>query len=309
VIAPGRSIQMPALQPNSWRWPFSGNQVSCVPQPSSAGWKPSAMKPSTDQVLTKVPRGFGWRRACVSRSAIWTPLTPERLHQPRPAGAVGGHRDVAAGVGGEAHQRLLHEPAHHAGIGAAAGHGGRAAGVLRLLVPHGLAEGIVGPRRVVLGLEVVARPGLHHGVDVEDADLAAEFHEVERRGVDAQVHAEAPALGEEPAQNLAVVRLRDRDLEVADPALSKVVVRGVIGLDHRQLLRVEFEMPLDQRERALADRAEADDDDRAVDPAVNGVIGRHGDSFPKRRGLECKKPRRLGAAPRVWLRVARQFFA
>ena len=34
------------------------------------------MKPSTDQVLTKTPGGLGFFERCVSRSAIWMPLTP-----------------------------------------------------------------------------------------------------------------------------------------------------------------------------------------------------------------------------------------
>ena len=56
---------------------MSGIHFSWVPQPSSAGWNPSEIKPSTDHVFTKVPRGFGFARACVSRSAICTPLTPK----------------------------------------------------------------------------------------------------------------------------------------------------------------------------------------------------------------------------------------
>ena len=49
---------------------------SWVPQPSSDGCKPSDTKPSTDQVLTKTPRGLGVRTRWVSRSAMWMPLTP-----------------------------------------------------------------------------------------------------------------------------------------------------------------------------------------------------------------------------------------
>jgi hypothetical protein len=45
------------------------------------------------------------------------------------------------------------------------------------------------------------------------------------------------------------------------------------GLDHGELGRIEFEVALDQRERALADRAEANDDDGAVDAAVGSVLG------------------------------------
>src|SRR3954453_13924526 len=37
---------------------------------------PSDRKPSTDQVLTNTPGGFGFLERCVSRSAMWMPLTP-----------------------------------------------------------------------------------------------------------------------------------------------------------------------------------------------------------------------------------------
>jgi hypothetical protein len=90
VIAPGRFIQIAARQPWSWRWPSSGNHVSCVPQPSSAGWKPSATKPSTDQVLTKVPMRLGRADFWVSRSAICTPLTPrDCISRAQPSRVVG----------------------------------------------------------------------------------------------------------------------------------------------------------------------------------------------------------------------------
>src|ERR1700681_2431429 len=59
--------------------PFLGSHFSCVPQPSSAGCMPSDKKPSTDQVLTNTSNGFGFLARWVSRSAIWTPLTPTFL--------------------------------------------------------------------------------------------------------------------------------------------------------------------------------------------------------------------------------------
>src|SRR6476620_8394101 len=37
---------------------------------------PSDKKPSTDQVLTNTSGGFGDLERCVSRSAMWMPLTP-----------------------------------------------------------------------------------------------------------------------------------------------------------------------------------------------------------------------------------------
>ena len=56
--------------------PFFGIHFSCVPQPSSAGCRPSEMKPSTDQVFQNTFIGFGRLVRCVSRSAMWMPLTP-----------------------------------------------------------------------------------------------------------------------------------------------------------------------------------------------------------------------------------------
>ena len=55
------------------RQPFSW-----VPKPSSAGCMPSETKPSTDQVLTNLPRGLGALARWVSRSAMWMPLMPTR---------------------------------------------------------------------------------------------------------------------------------------------------------------------------------------------------------------------------------------
>jgi hypothetical protein len=50
------------------------------------------MKPSTDQVLTNLPRGFGALARWVSRSAMWIPLTPRRwasrAHSSRDAGSA-----------------------------------------------------------------------------------------------------------------------------------------------------------------------------------------------------------------------------
>src|SRR6478752_886474 len=50
---------MAAPQPPLCRLAFEGIYFSCVPQPSSAGCKPSEIKPSTDQVLMNTFIGFG----------------------------------------------------------------------------------------------------------------------------------------------------------------------------------------------------------------------------------------------------------
>ena len=77
-------------------------------------------------------------------------------------------------VARDVEQRLLDEPGHHAGIGAAGGDRGRAARVLALGGQQRLAQRIV---RALLGAEILveieAEPGLDDGVDVERADLPA----------------------------------------------------------------------------------------------------------------------------------------
>ena len=51
---------------------------------------PSETKPSTDHVLTKTSRGFGFFERCVSRSAMWMPFTPSlRASSPQPSRLFG----------------------------------------------------------------------------------------------------------------------------------------------------------------------------------------------------------------------------
>ena len=83
-----QQVDAPAFEPMVSSRPFAGSHFSCVPQPSSAGCMPSERKPSTDQVLTKTPIGFGFRARWVSRSAMWMPLTPRSRSRSRPALAV-----------------------------------------------------------------------------------------------------------------------------------------------------------------------------------------------------------------------------
>ena len=123
-------------------------------------------------------------------------LDADVAHQPRPAGAIAWSRldEIEAECIGDIDQRLLREPRHHAGIGPAARHRGRATWHAGLLLANRVAHGVVGPR---LGrdraIEVEAGPRLHDRVDVGDADLAAEPQDVQRRRVDRKVDAEAGA--------------------------------------------------------------------------------------------------------------------
>ena len=179
---------MAASQPKSCLLPFGGSAFSCVPQPSSAGCSPSEQKPSTDQVLTNIPRGFGSRARWVSRSAMWMPLTPARCISRAQSSRVFGSSNFRPISVGDVEQRLLDEPRHHAGIGAAAAHGGDAARPPAAQIEQAFAQRIVRALRdrpVAVGIE--AGPRLDHGIDVEGVDILGERHQFDRGGVDRQV--------------------------------------------------------------------------------------------------------------------------
>ena len=196
------------------------------------------------------------------------------LHKRRPARSVVLRRLLVfqAEVVGEVDERLLDEPRHHSRIGAAAGDGGRAAGILADLLANGLAQRVVGARVVAgLGVEIEAEPGFDDGVDVKDAELAAQLHQFQRRGVDRQVDAEAlaTALGQKRREQLLVVGLCHRVLDKADAAFVEQLAVGVAWIDDDHPRLVELEVTLEERQRAPADRAEADHDDGAGDFAVD----------------------------------------
>ena len=169
------------------------------------------------------------------------------------------------GVAGDVEQRLLDEPRHHAGIGAAGGHRGRAARALVLGRQQRLAQRVV---RALLGadvlVEIEAEPRLDDGVDIERADLAAHRHDVDRGGIHRQVDAKALAAagGQQRHQHLAIIVAGDGLLDEAHAVLlGEFAV--LMRIDDDEARFVIVEMPLDQRQGAFADRAEADHDNGA----------------------------------------------
>ena len=249
---------------------------SCVPQPSSAGCSPSDTKPSTDQVLTKTPCGFGVRARCVSRSAMWIPVTPSAwARRAQPSRDVGGRGSVAE-VGREVEERALDEPRDHARVRAAARHRRRSRTERALEVEHRLAQRVVralGHRQRRVGVE--APPGLGDGVDIKRADLAAEPHHRRRRHLDRQVDEERAAAtgGQQRLQEFDVVVPGDVFPDEADRALVEQATVLVLRVDHDHARTVEREVPLDERQHAPADGSEADHDERSVDVGVDGVVG------------------------------------
>ncbi len=123
-------------------------------------------------------------------------------------------------------------------------------------------------------VEVEARPRLGDRVDVKSADLAAQFHDRDRRGVDREIDAEAApaAFGEQRRQQFAIVLARDGGLDEAHPMLLRERAIGIVGIDDDHALLVEREVAFDQRQGSLADGAEADHHDRAIDAAMHGPV-------------------------------------
>ena len=168
-----------------------------------------------------------------------------------------------AEVAGEVDEGRLHEPRHHARVGAAARHRSGAARRPPLLVDHRRAQRVVGARRVVAILVVVeAGPRLDDGVEVQHAELAAQLHDVERRGVDRQVDAEAlpVALAEQRREQRSIVVGGDVLTQVAHTELVEQRPVTVVGVDDGESLTVEVDVAVEQRQGAAADRAEADHD-------------------------------------------------
>ena len=125
-------------------------------------------------------------------------------------------------IAGDIQKCLLDEPGHHPGIGAAARHRRGAAGGFAARRQHGFAQRVVRTRfRTELGIKVEPRPGLDHGVDVKDSDLAAELHDVDRRGVHREIDAKAlpAAVFEQRSEELAVVVACDRLVNETDAAV------------------------------------------------------------------------------------------
>src|SRR5208283_5150195 len=111
--------------------------------------------------------------------------------------------------------------------------------------------------------------------------LLRELDDVERADLDREIDDEslAGALLQEGSQHVAIILAREALLQEADPAHVEKMAMRVGGIDDREAALVEVEVPLDQRQDAAPDRAEADEDDGAGNLAVNGPKRGHGGSL------------------------------
>jgi hypothetical protein len=115
------------------------------------------------------------------------------------------------------------------------------------------------------------RAASDHGVDIERADVAAQLHDVERGGVDRDVDAKAlaTARGQQRGEQMPVIILGDGLMDEPNAAVVEQLAVLVFGIDDDETLLVVTEMALDQRQGALADRAEADHHYGPVDAGMH----------------------------------------
>ncbi len=202
-----------------------------------------------------------------------------------PAFATFGLVERRIGVAGDVEQRLLDEPGHHARIGAAGGDRGRPARALVFCREQGLAQRVIGalfgPDLLV---EIEAEPRLHDRVDIERADFAAQRHDIDRGGVDRQIDAKALAAagGKQRHQRFAIIVLGDRLLDKAHAVLF-CQFAILMRIDDDEAGFVIGKMPFDQRQRAFADRAEADHDNGARNFRMDLLLGRAHHGLQKER--------------------------
>src|SRR5208283_3812168 len=116
--------------------------------------------------------------------------------------------------------------------------------------------------------------------------LLRELDDVERADLDREIDDEslAGALLQEGSQHVAIILAREALLQEADPAHVQKMAMRIGGIDDREAALVEVEVPLDQRQDAAPDGAQADEDDGAGNLAVNGPKRGHGGSL---LGLSC----------------------
>src|SRR5262249_40402856 len=96
------------------------------------------------------------------------------------------------------------------------------------------------------------------------------LHQVDRTGVDREVHhhAAAGSGGDQRREHVAIVVAGEAVVNEADLALVEQPAIAVVRCDDGELVAVEREVALDQRQRTAADRTEAAHHDRAVEARV-----------------------------------------
>ncbi len=184
---------------------------------------------------------------------------------------------LVAGVLRDVEQRLLDEVRDQPGVGAVGDHGRGAVGPGLAQLENFLAQGIIGAaagRDVRVG--IAARPWLDAGVEVQRPLLVAELDQRDAGDVHRQVQQEVAA-AHQRVQHVAEVLARERVVQELDSVLLRLLAPGVVGRDDRDAVgREPADVAQDQRQDALADGTEADENQPPGEMRVYDVLGHQG---------------------------------
>ena len=200
---------------------------------------------------------------------MWMTLMPSVRESCAQSSFDLGEPAVDAGIGGDVEQRLLDEVRHEARIGAVRDDRRGRARVVGAQRQRLFAQRVVGALGVRNGgVGVAARPRLDAGVEVHRALGPAELDQRDRRHIDRHVEHEvttADVLIELAAEIVARQRQHHEFHAIGFGDFPAAIVTG----DDRDALFRDADMAQNQRQRALADAAETDEDDAAWKLDVN----------------------------------------
>ena len=181
----------------------------------------------------------------------------------------------------EIQQRLLDEVRHQPGIRAVRQHGSRTVLVRLAQSERFLAQRVVGaPGRRDRRVGVAAGPRLDAGVEIQRALLVRELDQRDARNVDRQVQQEIAA-ADQRVEHLAEVVARERVDDELDAVLRRLALACLLRGDDGDALGLDADVTQHERQHALADAAETDEDQTAGKLNVNREIG-HGDALALR---------------------------
>ena len=198
------------------------------------------------------------------------------VRQSRPLLARARIAGVDAGVGREIQQRLLDEVRHQAGIRAVRQHRRRTVLVRLAQGERFLAQRVVGaPGRRDRRVGVTAGPRLDARIEIQRALLVRELDQRDARNVDRQVQQEIAA-ADQRIEHLAVVVARERVDDELDAVLRRLALARFVRRDDGDALGLDADVTQHERQHALADTAETDEDQAVRKLHVDGKI-RHGE--------------------------------
>ncbi len=177
-------------------------------------------------------------------------------------------------VGGDVEERLLYEMRHQARIRPVSQHGGRRLRVARAQGEHLLPHCIVrAPTRGHRGVGVAPRPRLDTGVDVHRTLFPAQLDQSDARDLDGHID-EKVAAPEQRVEHPAEILARERLPDDLDAQILGLLKAALMGRQDRDALGGDADVPQEQRQHALTDAAEADDQDASRELDVN-FVGSH----------------------------------